>query len=108
MVGVTIGNDIHLAVTTSSQSRWRTGHAGVIGVHGQLQAGIVQRLDEQGQVSPPVAGHDRVGARLLDFGHIRGKVFDLSDGVQIFARNLHIRTFARNAFLEITRDLLTV
>ena len=52
------------------------------------ETGIIQRFDEQCQVSTPVAGNNGVGTRLLDLGYIRCKVFNLPQWHQVFANDL--------------------
>ena len=51
----------NLAVAARRKHGRRAGDASVVGVHRQLQPGVVQRFDEQGQILAPVTGHDAIG-----------------------------------------------
>ena len=108
MVGVAVSNHIDLALAAGCQRSRGARNLGVIGIHRQFQAGIVHRLDQQGQIGAPVAGDDGVCAGLLDFRYVRSKVLDLAQWMQVVSHNLHIRALAGHAFFKKLGNLLAV
>ena len=103
-----VGDLVDLHVTTRGERGGRTGDTRVVGVDRQFQPCVIHGLDQQRQILTPVAGHDGVRTRLLDFGDVGREVFDLRDRVQVLAHNGSIRALGGHALLEVLGDLLAV
>ena len=87
----------------------RTGCAGVVRIDrvvGNVQAGVLARLDQQREVRAPVAGDDRLRAGCLDLGDIRREILDLAKRVQVIADDFDVGPFPGQHFPSGPADCL--
>ncbi len=109
LVGVVGGHLVdRQAPTALGQRGGRAHEPGVVGVEGDVQALPLQRLDHVAQVGTPVAGDQRLRARVADALHEGREIDALERWVQLVAHHLHVRALLRHGLAEVARDLLAV